>query len=70
MANSLYNKSHYHVISICQFVLTFVDVFLQGRFSINLQGTGLELSPEVKWRTAGRSPSQLIYRYPVRSYCL
>ncbi|EDO44376.1 predicted protein, partial [Nematostella vectensis] len=36
----------------------------QGRFSINLEGTGIELSPDVRWRSTGRSFTQLIYRYP------
>ena len=37
----------------------------QGRFSINLQDTGIKLTSKVMWGSTGQAYSQIIYRYPV-----
>ncbi|KAJ7351111.1 A disintegrin and metalloproteinase with thrombospondin motif 9 [Desmophyllum pertusum] len=36
----------------------------QGRFSINLQDTGIKLTSKVMWGSTGQGYSQIIYRYP------
>jgi len=36
----------------------------QGRFSINLQDTGIKLTSKVMWGSTGQAYSQIIYRYP------
>lgn len=38
----------------------------QGRFSINLQGTGIRLTSKVMWGSTGQAYSQIIYRFPDR----
>ena len=38
---------------------------LQGRFSINLKGTGIRLTSKVMWGSTGKAYSQIIYRYRV-----
>nr|XP_058944082.1 A disintegrin and metalloproteinase with thrombospondin motifs 9-like isoform X2 [Pocillopora verrucosa] len=35
----------------------------QGRFSINLKGTGIRLTSKVMWGSTGQAYSQIIYRY-------
>lgn len=52
---------------LCLQMLSFPAVFyFQGRFSINLQDTGIKLTSKVMWGSTGQAYSQIIYRYPVR----
>lgn len=54
----------YHVMSTnVKFSCCF---YFQGRFSINLQDTGIKLTSKVMWGSTGQAYSQIIYRYPVR----